>query len=93
MIGSRAMGQQTLTPRQVEILVWAARGKTYWETGAILGIKYSSIHGHINTIKLKLSAVNITHAVARGYELGILELRTAEPMPALTPAFEPVPNL
>jgi DNA-binding CsgD family transcriptional regulator len=81
------MERVTLSPRQLEVLTLAAKGKTYWETAAILGIKYSSVRTHINSLKSKLNAVNATHAVARGYELGILELRTAEPrvMIAVTP--------
>jgi DNA-binding CsgD family transcriptional regulator len=73
------MERGTLSPRQFEVLTWAAKGKTYWETAHILGISYASVHSHINSLKLKMSAVNVTHAVARGYELGILELCTAEP--------------
>jgi LuxR family transcriptional regulator of spore coat protein len=57
----------------------AAKGKTYWETARILGIGYASVHTHMDSLKLKLNAANATHAVARGYELGILELHTAEP--------------
>jgi len=63
----------------LEVLTWAAKGKTYWETAAILGISFASVHTHINSLKLKMNAVNVTHAVARGYELGLIELRTAEP--------------
>jgi DNA-binding CsgD family transcriptional regulator len=81
------MERGTLSPRELEILTWAAKGKTYWETAQILGVSYSAIHTHINNLKLKLNAINVTHAVARGYEIGILELRTAEPrvMMAVTP--------
>jgi DNA-binding CsgD family transcriptional regulator len=73
------MERGTLSPRQLELLTWAAKGKTYWETARILGIASTSVHTHVNSLKLKLNAVNTTHAVARGYELGILGLRTAEP--------------
>jgi DNA-binding CsgD family transcriptional regulator len=73
------MERGTLSPRQLEVLTWAAKGKTYWETAAILGISYASVHTHIDTLKSKMNAVNVAHAVARGYELGILELCTAEP--------------
>ena len=68
-----------LSPRELEILTWSAKGKTYWEIARILGIAYSSVHSHINTYRAKLNAVNIAHAVARGYELGLIELGTAEP--------------
>jgi LuxR family transcriptional regulator of spore coat protein len=73
------MERGTLSPRELEILTWAAKGKTYWEIARILGIAYASVHTHIDRIRLKLNAVNTTHAVARGYELGLIELCTAEP--------------
>jgi LuxR family transcriptional regulator, transcriptional regulator of spore coat protein len=73
------MERGMLSPRELDALTWAAKGKTYWETARILGIAYASVHSHINSLKLKLNAVNVTHAVARGYELGLIELRTAEP--------------
>jgi LuxR family transcriptional regulator of spore coat protein len=79
MIGYDQMERGTLSPRELEILTWAAKGKTYWEIARILGIAYASVHSHINSLRLKLNAVNTTHAVARGYELGLIELRTAEP--------------
>jgi DNA-binding CsgD family transcriptional regulator len=73
------MERGTLSPRELEALTWAAKGKTYWETAAILGVSYASVHTYINSLRSKLNAVNTTHAVARGYELGLIELRTAEP--------------
>jgi LuxR family quorum-sensing system transcriptional regulator SinR len=71
---------KSLTRRETEVLLWAARGKTYAETATILSVAYSTIHSQMNSIKLKLDAVNVTHAVARGYEIGVLGLHTAEPM-------------
>lgn len=68
-----------LSPRELEILFWSAKGKTYWEIARILGISYASVQSRINTLKLKLNSVNTTHAVARGYELGLIVLGTAEP--------------
>jgi DNA-binding CsgD family transcriptional regulator len=73
------MERGTLSGRQLEVLTWAAKGKTYRETAGILGISFASVHIHVGNLRLKLNAVNTTHAVARGYELGILELHTAEP--------------
>jgi DNA-binding CsgD family transcriptional regulator len=73
------MERGTLSPRELEILTWAAKGKTYLETARILGIAYASVHSHISSLRLKLNAVNTTHAVARGYELGLIGLHTAEP--------------
>ncbi len=64
---------QRLSPREPEVRTWAAKGETYSETAMILGISYASIHTHITNLKLKMNAANIAHAVARGYEIGILE--------------------
>jgi hypothetical protein len=47
--------------------------------GWILGVSYPSVHNYINSLKSKMNAINVAHAVALGYELGILKLRTAEP--------------
>jgi DNA-binding CsgD family transcriptional regulator len=73
------MEHKTLSPRELETLTWAAKGKTYSETAQILGVSYASVHSYMNSLKLKMDVVNIAHAVALGYELGILELRTAAP--------------
>jgi DNA-binding CsgD family transcriptional regulator len=73
------MGHKALSPRELETLTWAAKGKTYSETAQILGVSYASVHSYMNSLKSKMDVVNVTHAVALGYELGILELRTAEP--------------
>jgi DNA-binding CsgD family transcriptional regulator len=71
--------EKRLSPRELETLTWAAKGKTYSETAKILDVSFATIHTYITNLKLKMNAANIAHAVARGYELGILELGTAEP--------------
>jgi DNA-binding CsgD family transcriptional regulator len=73
------MERGTLSPREMEVLTWAAKGKTCSETGQILGISHGSIHSHMNSLKAKMIAANVAHAVALGYELGLIDLRTAEP--------------
>lgn len=62
----------SLSPRELEVITWAARGKTYWETAVILGIAYGSVKTYLDMAKAKLDAANVTHAVAKAYELGIL---------------------
>jgi len=86
------MERGTLSPRELEILTWAAKAKTYWEIARILEIAYASVRSHINSLRLKLNAVNTTHAVARGYELGLIDLHTTEPrvMMAVTPSPAPI---
>jgi LuxR family transcriptional regulator, quorum-sensing system regulator SinR len=73
------MDHGPLSPRELEILTWSAKGKTYWEIARILGIAYGSVHSRLNTFRMKLNTVNVAHAVARGYDLGLIELGTAEP--------------
>jgi hypothetical protein len=55
------------------------------------GISYASIHTRITNLRLKMNAASIAHAVARGYEIGILELRTAEPRVMMAVTLSPAP--
>jgi DNA-binding CsgD family transcriptional regulator len=54
----------SLTPREVEVLTWAARGKAAWEIGKILDISKRTVDEHIQTAVQKLGAANRTQAVA-----------------------------
>jgi DNA-binding CsgD family transcriptional regulator len=54
----------SLTPREQEVLMWVARGKTAWETAQILHIAKRTVDEHVQRIIRKLGAVNRTHAVA-----------------------------
>ncbi len=63
---------KNLTPREIEVLFWIAQGKTCSEIAAILGVRYDTARSHTDRVKTKLDAANIAHAVALGYELGIL---------------------
>ena len=53
-----------LTPREIEILAWVARGKSAWEIGAILHIAKRTVDAHANSAVRKMGATNRTHAVA-----------------------------
>lgn len=54
-----------LTKREREVLVWVANGKSYWETGQILGISEGTVRIHLASIRKKLNAANTTNAVAK----------------------------
>ncbi len=54
----------SLTPRELEVLTWAARGKSALEIGKILYITKRTADVHINNAARKLGAVNRTQAVA-----------------------------
>jgi len=53
-----------LSIRDRECLLWAAQGKTAWETATILSVSESSIKKHLAGAAAKLGARNRTQAVA-----------------------------
>ena len=62
----------TLSAREVQVLQWAAEGKTEWEIGAILGLSEHTAEKFIRSARAKLRAANRTHAVARALKLGLI---------------------
>lgn len=61
-----------LTPRELEILTWAAKGKSRWEIGVILNISEDTVKTHLENTRSKLSASNTTHAIAIALLNGML---------------------
>ena len=59
-----AIDWQPLTPREIEVLGWVARGKSAWEIGAILGITKRTVDRHVEKSIGKIRASNRTEAVA-----------------------------
>jgi DNA-binding CsgD family transcriptional regulator len=53
-----------LSARQEECLVWAARGKTYLEIAAILGLTFGSVKTHLDAARHKLRCSTLAHATA-----------------------------
>jgi DNA-binding CsgD family transcriptional regulator len=60
------------SPRQKEILTWVSEGKTAWEIATILGISRRTVEWHLTSIRAKVNATNITHAVAMCLKTGII---------------------
>lgn len=58
-----------LTDRERDVLSWAARGKTGWETAAILGIAAETVKKHVQSACERLNAGSKTHAVAKAISL------------------------
>lgn len=54
-----------LSPREFECLEWAARGKSAWEIGCILGISRNTVAFYLEGAKKKLGVRTIVQAVAR----------------------------
>jgi DNA-binding CsgD family transcriptional regulator len=61
-----------LSARECEVFYLLATGKSGPEIAIILAISICTVRLHIQSIKKKLGASNIPHAVARGYALGVL---------------------
>jgi LuxR family transcriptional regulator, quorum-sensing system regulator BjaR1 len=53
-----------LSAAEAEVLRWAARGKTAWETGQILGLSERNVRWHIEEAQRKLMTKNKTATVA-----------------------------
>lgn len=61
-----------LTPREKECLLWAAEGKSSWETSEILGVSDGTVVFHLRNVMAKLGVRTKHHAVARALSMGIL---------------------
>jgi LuxR family transcriptional regulator, quorum-sensing system regulator LasR len=61
-----------LSPRQREVLLWTAQGKTTWETSIIINCTEATVNYHLRQVLRKLEATNKTHAVSRALHLGLI---------------------
>lgn len=53
-----------LSKIEIEVVSWAARGKTVWETGQILGLSERNVRWHLEEAQRKLMTKNKTSTVA-----------------------------
>lgn len=72
-LGARAE-EPKLSPREHDVLTWAARGKTSWETAAILGLTEGTVYQYIRSAMRKLGACSKLHCVILAIEAGVLEI-------------------
>jgi DNA-binding CsgD family transcriptional regulator len=63
----------SLTPRELEVLTWVARGKSAWEIGEILDIAKRTVDEHAQTAVRKIGAANRTQAVAMALRGHLIE--------------------
>jgi len=68
------MSKLNLTLREIEILKWAAIGKTSKDMSSILQISINTVNFHIKNAVLKLETSNKTAAVARAITLGLFQI-------------------
>lgn len=65
----------TLTPRELEVLILAAKGKTNKEIGTLLQLSPLSVKSCLSTIFSKLGVGSRTEAVILGLRSGLLSLK------------------
>ncbi|WP_113381658.1 helix-turn-helix domain-containing protein [Agrobacterium pusense] len=53
-----------LTRREKEVLLWAAKGKTAWETAVILNISRTTVLSHLKNARIKLDTTNVAQTIA-----------------------------
>jgi DNA-binding CsgD family transcriptional regulator len=72
VIGAQPAKAPALSPRELECLAWAAKGKTSWEISRVLTISEHTAIFHLRNATAKLGTVNRQQAVARSIQLGLL---------------------
>lgn len=61
-----------LTPRERDVLRWAAAGKTTWETAVLLGLSEQTVQGYMREAVRRLGVANKTSAVAEAVRRGLI---------------------
>ena len=61
-----------LSDREIEVLRWAADGKTAWETSQIMGLSERTVNFFIAGATTRLNCVNKLHAVAKALRTGLI---------------------
>ncbi|MGP0092297.1 MAG: LuxR C-terminal-related transcriptional regulator, partial [Xanthobacteraceae bacterium] len=79
------MGPRSLSPREREVLSWAAQGKTTQEISETLGITPRTVEEHVTAASRKLGAANRTHAVAIALAASASSVRAATSGPVRVP--------
>lgn len=60
-----------LSQRERQCLLWSARGKTYMEVSAILGISYGTVKTNLDAARFKLNCASLPQATALAVATGI----------------------
>lgn len=61
-----------LTPREIKVLKWTGKGYTKAEAGSRLGTSMHGVDWHTRKICRKLGAINMTHAVYKACQRGLI---------------------
>lgn len=62
-----------LTPREREVLLWIAKGKTGWEIAQILRLAERTVVYHVENARAKLKATSRSHAVVLALGFGLID--------------------
>lgn len=91
-------GQNPLSPRELQVLQWAAEGSEPAEIAAAMHLSLGTVRNYLTTIVTKLNARNRVDAVKMAYDSGWLELwwrrprGRPSPLPRQWPARRLVPG-
>lgn len=66
-----------LSEKEIECILWAARGKSSREIGRILNRSENTVNFHIKNVMRKLDTGSRTVAAMKAVSLGIIELEEA----------------
>jgi LuxR family quorum sensing-dependent transcriptional regulator len=74
IIQRASVAENPLTPREREVLCWAANGKSAAETGDIMAITERTVNAHASSAMAKLDACSRTQAVVRAMQRRYIHL-------------------
>lgn len=66
------ISESILTPRELEVLHWAANGKTSAEIASIISLSDHTVNAYMNSAMRKLDCVNRTQLVAKAFRLRLI---------------------
>lgn len=71
---AQVSARRLLTPREREVLLWSAQGKSSWDISVILGVSERTVNWFIANASRKLNAVNRIQAVVNAIRAGEIEI-------------------
>jgi LuxR family quorum-sensing system transcriptional regulator CciR len=77
LAAASALTRPTLTPRQLECLIWAARGKTDWEIARILSVGEDTIDRHLRRARERYEVDKRSTLIVRALFDGTLSFEEA----------------
>ena len=78
LLEDRTAGDIRLSPRELEILHWAARGKSKLDMATIIGISRATVDTYMRRVFHKFGTNDRTVACIRAHELGFIHATTVE---------------